>query len=165
LVASSQPEQVGIFSQSLALLAKCAPPSSKVRNMSAQNYSPSSSFAPDRVWGIVFIVVYGLMLLGFGLIILGIGAAISFAGSSHSPLPSLFGAAFAGVLAIILLASVGAHIVGAIGIHQSRAWGFWATIILSIISLLSSSGGTCLTIIPLVYSILRLSGSYGPKPI
>jgi hypothetical protein len=128
-----------------------------------------AEFAPDRVWGTIFIVLYGLMLAVAMLVVFGIAAAFSFAGNhemgSGGFAPKLFGAAFATIASVIILVSLGSHVVAAVGIHKSRAWGFWATIILSIISLASSGGGTCLTIIPLVYSIVRLSGSYGPKPV
>jgi hypothetical protein len=127
------------------------------------------TFEPDRTWGTIFIVLYGLMLavaLFFALLVLG---AIGFAAAS-GPRPSVpmpfmvFGPAFATVIVVALTATLGIHIVGAVGIHRSQAWGFWLTIILSVLSLLGSSGGTCLTIVPLIYSIIRLSGGYGPKP-
>jgi hypothetical protein len=125
-------------------------------------------FGPDRVWGTIFVVLYSLMLGVALLIVLGITTAITMAGTPENGAPHFaapfFGAAFATVAAIFLVAIIGVHIVGAVGIRRSRAWGFWATIILSILSLAGSSGGTCLTIIPLVYSILRLTAVFGPKP-
>jgi|GEM_PF-5227604 len=134
------------------------------------NYG-SGIFPPDRIWGTIFIVLYTLMLLFFLAVVLLIGGGITLAavGSSarHGGLPfaGLVGPAIAGIAMIILVPTIGIHIVGAVGIHRSRAWGFWLTIILSVISLLGSSGGTCLTLLPMIYSIVRLSGGYGPKPV
>ena len=125
----------------------------------------STSFDADRLWGTIFIVLYAVMLAVTLIVVFGIGGAIALGGASHhSALPMLATGAIATVIGIVLMATLGLHIAGAIGIKQSRAWGFWLTIGLSVVSLLSSGGATCLTIGPLVYSILRLTGAYGPKP-
>jgi hypothetical protein len=130
------------------------------------NYS-GPRFEPDRIWGTLFIVLYSLMLAVALLMILGVTSFLAAVGvSSHGgpPFPPIFGAAFAAIAGIIVLASLGIHIVAAVGIHKSQAWGFWLTIIVSLISLGSSGGGTCLVIVPLIYSLLRLTGAVGPRP-
>lgn len=126
----------------------------------------SSSFDGDRLWGTIFVVLYALMLFVALLFVLGVGGAIALGGfSSHSPFPAFLGGAFATVAGIFVTAALGVHILGAVGIRQSRAWGFWLTIVLSILSLMGSAGFTCLTVVPLIYSIVRLAGVYGPKPV
>jgi hypothetical protein len=158
--------------------AHCKLPSnfnpSIIELMESSNYPRPSdsrglSFGPDRVWGTIFIVLYALMLAVALLIVLGFAGLFSTVAAPQQfgigrPGAALFGAGFAAIAGTLVSVVLGVHILGAVGIRGSRPWGFWATIALSILSLASSGGGTCLTIVPLVYSILRLTGVYGPKP-
>lgn len=135
---------------------------------------PTASFKPDGIWGTVFVVLYTGML----------AATIAYSCGSHDlgvqtvPPTDEFGrhfgrAEFAAMamgealifmIGIALSAVLVAQIRGAVGIRRGERWGFWLTIWLSVVSLVLSCGWAFLTVVPLIYSILRLSGGYGPKP-
>jgi hypothetical protein len=133
--------------------------------MVGANYPrPSSTanlyFAPDRVWGTIFIVLYSLMFAVVALVVFALSNTTWF--GDDAPMLRLAQAAMTMVVASIVLA---VHVVCAVGIRRSQAWGFWATIMLSIVTLAGSSGATFLTVIPLIYSVLRVTPAYGPKPL
>ncbi|MFI5385862.1 MAG: hypothetical protein ACHQ50_07050 [Fimbriimonadales bacterium] len=134
-------------------------------------------FPPDRVIGIV-IMVGSALLAVLGIVVslflsvvrsmmpvIGDLSAGDNANSKSGPLPMHPDPRFFAILIAVVLAIGILQFTSGLGIMRSRAWGFYAAIAASVIGLCGGVLGIVFSVALIIYTIMRLTGSVGPKPV
>lgn len=132
----------------------------------------------DKVVGIILAVFSLCGTLCGGIMVVAGTTAASYFGSQAASNPetkgSLLPAALVGggaaVVGLIIFGCYMLNVLGAIGVMQSRRWGFILTAIFTGINAMAALSGTTLfldilpTAAACIYCILRLSGNLGKAP-
>jgi hypothetical protein len=130
----------------------------------------------DKIVGIVLAaysmcgVLCGGLIVGGGSLLAAVGVSQARTASAETSAPAAIGGGVLIAVGAVILAAYVLNIAGAIGVMKSQRWGFILTAILTgITALCSLSGSTGFTntlpdVAACIYCILRLNGTWGPKP-
>ena len=128
--------------------------------------SSREPFVADKIIGLLLVILPSCLCVIVPAIVFG---WMSYMGTVAGELPAKgmpagFAALPIAVILFVVLVSVIIHIVAGVGIIKSAAWGFWVAIGISILGV-GSGGLTPVSLGIIVYAILRLTGTVGPKPV
>jgi len=124
-------------------------------------------FPADRVIGILIMVGAALLFLVSVLVFLFLATMFNIQRSALSSSPDLGLTPHAGMLAslvAIFLVVAGLQFTAGLGIIKSRRWGHYFAIAAIVMGFLQGVVGIVFSVVLAFYTILRMTGSLGPKP-